>query len=509
MLAIEHSLGARLPSGLVVDADNSLDVTTPALLESGYEVLSLALPGMSEAREGPRNDAGNHADGARLRIDTCAFGHRPASMSAPPDGIVTFTDAMSTLLSVEDLARALSTYFDMLRPGGTLVLAHADYDRIFATDPDTAVSNPVVAGDPDTPVVFLERRLWTGRPRSRIFTADYLRMNPNSGTVSGKEQRLATSMTVLSDILRKAGFDAVAWKSPEETGFRLPLAVATKPPVPVSFFAPRPLDLTVGPAVTPPKEAEHTKFQFYPEDLDCNPFEERPDEQKSGPKAGGTGTGPTRKQVSLVMLSGGVDSVYVLHRLLRESDDEVIAHHIHFVNREGRHKAEDMACKRIVAHLRKTVRPFHYTESTIDRRRFNAFGMDDMCTGFEVGIISNSFLMTRGYPVDRWTSGTCLEEELEYYGSTELERFEHVLNAAAASSYPNPAPRYFQLKIIPKRDQLDYMGKTLVDLCWTCRTPVWGDNGIPTECGTCKTCTLMGRIRAGEDTIAHKPVKLP
>jgi len=111
--------------------------------------------------------------------------------------------------------------------------------------------------------------------------------------------------------------------------------------------------------------------------------------------------------------------------------------------------------------------------------------------------------MDRGFGVDRWTSGTCLEEELEYYGEQEVERFEHVLNTAAASCYPNPPPRFFQLKIIPKRDQMAYMGEVLTSLCWTCREPVW-DGDTPQECGVCKTCLLMNKIRSGEETIPQK-----
>jgi len=507
--AIELSLGSRHPSGLVLDADNSLGITTTALMENGYEVLSLAPFPASK----PSLDAALVADyGERLCIKDCAFGTPPDGINEAPDAVVAFSDALSTLLSVDDLANALRTFYTLLRPGGTLVLAHADYDKIYATDPDSAVSEPVLTGDSTSPSVFLERRLWNGNPRSRLYTSEYILMSLTQKPAKSSVDRMALPMGQITDILREIGFQADTWKSPQETGFHRPLVMATKPPVPTIFFAPEPLDIPVRARLAPPPESAKTKFHFYPEDMDRNPFEEHPGDRKyAAPSvtADSDNAAPNRKQVTLVMLSGGIDSVYVLQRLLKESDDEIIAHHIHFVNRERRHKAEAIACKRIVSHLRETVRPFHYTESTIDRRRFEAFGMDDMCVGFEVGIVSNSFQINRGYPIDRWTSGTCLEEELEYYGSHELERFEHVLNSAAASSYPGQAPRYFQLKIIPKVQQLDYMGTDLVGLCWTCRTPVWNENGEPSECGTCKTCTLMARLRAGEETIAHKPSKLP
>jgi 7-cyano-7-deazaguanine synthase in queuosine biosynthesis len=52
--------------------------------------------------------------------------------------------------------------------------------------------------------------------------------------------------------------------------------------------------------------------------------------------------------ISLMMLSGGIDSTYVLARLLRETDDEILVHHVHFLNNSNRHIPEAAACKKIV-----------------------------------------------------------------------------------------------------------------------------------------------------------------
>ena len=52
-----------------------------------------------------------------------------------------------------------------------------------------------------------------------------------------------------------------------------------------------------------------------------------------------------REPSSVIMFSGGVDSVSVLKRLLEETDEKIYAHHIHLKNNEGvnnikRYKAE-------------------------------------------------------------------------------------------------------------------------------------------------------------------------
>ncbi|RVU35757.1 methyltransferase domain-containing protein [Hwanghaeella grinnelliae] len=507
--AIQATLGKRLPSGLVVDVGCRSGLSTAALLRSGYEVLGLdpapdALEWASE-RLGP-------SYGERVRFQTVDGFRVPSEHEGQVDGLSVLNGAFSTVLTKEAQVELLSSMFRALRPGGILMLGTEDYRALLATDPDAFVSRPVLCEDRDGQFVFVERRHWNGRPRARLYRREYLRLGLE-GTVQKLEgEFLATTEAEIGNLLEEVGFGARVVHGPLETGFPLQILVATKPPVPMVHYLPSGMEKLID-EKEQPHSGEPVKFNFFPEDLDENPFQEAPTQRKNTLTLARDRRGKQalvrRRQATLVMFSGGIDSVYALHRLLRESDDEIIAHHIHFINREGRHRAEDAACRRIVEFLRSSVRNFVYTESTIDRRHFRAFGMDDMSVGFEVGVIANSFLIDRGFGIDRWTSGTCLEEEIEYYGPREIERFEHVLNAVAASCYPNPAPRFFQLEMIPKREQMDYMGPELTGLCWTCRSPVWQADGTPTECGTCKTCNLMNKIRRGEETIPHKPTKLP
>ena len=77
-----------------------------------------------------------------------------------------------------------------------------------------------------------------------------------------------------------------------------------------------------------------------------------------------------RKKSSVLMLSGGVDSVSVLKRVLDETDEYLYVHHIHLKNDEGldckRYIKEAEACRKVVPYMKKNFRDFHYTESTID-----------------------------------------------------------------------------------------------------------------------------------------------
>ena len=69
-----------------------------------------------------------------------------------------------------------------------------------------------------------------------------------------------------------------------------------------------------------------------------------------------------RKKSSVLMLSGGVDSVAALKYVLVETDKLLYVHHIHLKNNEGydypRYRKESESVKRIVPYMKKTFRNF-------------------------------------------------------------------------------------------------------------------------------------------------------
>jgi 7-cyano-7-deazaguanine synthase in queuosine biosynthesis len=202
-----------------------------------------------------------------------------------------------------------------------------------------------------------------------------------------------------------------------------------------------------------------------------------------------------RKRITLVMLSGGVDSVYALAKVLRESDDIVLAHHIHLVNQEGRHLAEAKACKDIVAYCKKHYRDFTYTESIVDRRRFKAFGMDIITAAFEAGIVVQSFHADTGSLVDRWTCGINAEDFDGWQAEdTRRHRRPSMLKAIEANCHPHKTPRFFNLPLRRKSELIQYLGPELASLCWTCRRPLKQADGAFAECGECQTCKIMSSI---------------
>jgi len=192
---------------------------------------------------------------------------------------------------------------------------------------------------------------------------------------------------------------------------------------------------------------------------------------------------------TLVVLSGGIDSVYVLAKMLKDTEDEVLAHHIHMANVEGRFAVEAARTREIVEWARRELRPVHYTESVVDRRGTRSFGDDMVTVGFEAGIAAQAFARRTGRRVDRWIAGTCAEEGLN------RDRLALVQNCVAAQCWPEPAPEPFVLPIIPKREEMDYLPHPMLELAWTCRHPVRTSTGWE-ECGKCHTCHTMAAARA-------------
>ncbi|MEH6528134.1 MAG: hypothetical protein V7723_18865 [Sneathiella sp.] len=196
-----------------------------------------------------------------------------------------------------------------------------------------------------------------------------------------------------------------------------------------------------------------------------------------------------RPTATLVMLSGGIDSVYVLAKILKETDDIVIAHHIHMVNGEGRFKVEAQSCIKIVDWCRKNYREFGYSETAIDHRGLFSMGYDMIAVAYEAGIINRAFEGKYGRSLDRWVCGWCAEEK------PMPGRAPHTIAMCAASSHPAEPPELFHLPVISKADQIRYLPDALLDLCWTCRRPIWNEDGSFDECGECITCELMKDVR--------------
>ncbi|MDP6429467.1 MAG: hypothetical protein QF393_15720 [Rhodospirillales bacterium] len=204
--------------------------------------------------------------------------------------------------------------------------------------------------------------------------------------------------------------------------------------------------------------------------------------------------------ISLLLLSGGIDSTYTLAKLLNDTDDEVLVHHIHLVTNSGRHEPEAEACKNIVEFCQSHYRPFSYTQSAIDRRRFVSHGYDLLSAGFEAGVVSSSYFLATSNIVDRWFVGLATDDPVPRF------RMKHAQDCCEYNCQEGNAPMLTLFQPVSLQTQIDYMPAKLYNMTWSCRSPEKQgekqsdkqgekqEGGFAT-CGACAPCVRRASTR--------------
>lgn len=199
------------------------------------------------------------------------------------------------------------------------------------------------------------------------------------------------------------------------------------------------------------------------------------------------------------MLSGGVDSCYMLYYYLTQTNYTIHVHHISLrYPSEPRWEQEDIACRNIVGYCRH-IRPFDYTQSRFD-------------IGFKryVGRDSDTQLMVAAKVAPNLKGGIHLalgweksDFELEVNRQRAKNKVTENLWNALCDSIDYPLGEHISRTILYPLMELDMdKGKMiaalpdeLVKMTWSCRRPVRDsdDNIIP--CGECKPCKTIRSMR--------------
>ena len=182
---------------------------------------------------------------------------------------------------------------------------------------------------------------------------------------------------------------------------------------------------------------------------------------------------------TLIQLSGGIDSAYVLwHWLKNNPNDICLVHHINLINHEGRNSVESKAVKDILNYLEQSgMGNYIYLENTFDYGNLSFIIKDVEVCGFHLGLIIRN---------PRWHIKEIL---LPIYGhETKREAVRRKL--VDLVSYQKKVLLTYPLMGRNKGDVMAEMPKELLNLCWYCRTP---KNSQP--CGTCKTCKEVEKYK--------------
>lgn len=197
-----------------------------------------------------------------------------------------------------------------------------------------------------------------------------------------------------------------------------------------------------------------------------------------------------RKNIrSLVMYSGGLDSVALLANILAETDHHVHVHHIDIVNRDGRSAVENIAVEKTLDYIRREYRDFDYSSS---RNEFNigwGGGTDLQLTLFTAGRLTTAL---EGM-VDMVFTGHI---QPPFW---ELSEGAAVLNAIFIQRKQKPEWLWPFSKIegpfgMRKVHIWESIPPELAEMTWSCRRPVSVDGDIQV-CNDCHACTSRANLK--------------
>ena len=198
-------------------------------------------------------------------------------------------------------------------------------------------------------------------------------------------------------------------------------------------------------------------------------------------------------EASLVMLSGGIDSAYMLYQQLTETELPIHAHHIvHRTKTEPRADVENFACQRIVKLLQEYVRPFTYSTSAVNTQQFTYPGWDtdtQMLMGIRVAANMNSQMTTLmlGITADD-TVRPDIQDRIKRNVLPNLWKALHQSIDKPARKRINDQVK-FPIIELTKVEIFERIPEDLLELTWSCRRPI--REGVTVRpCGRCHACRL-------------------
>lgn len=198
----------------------------------------------------------------------------------------------------------------------------------------------------------------------------------------------------------------------------------------------------------------------------------------------------------LVMLSGGIDSTYLLYDYLRRNTHLVHAHHISVrYPHLQRWRAEDPATERVVAWCKENLRGFGYSTSRFDLD-FPMIGWD---SDLQLLVASKVALNLSPWRVTV-ALGWCTDDlERPRVRDRQERGVTPNLWRALCRSVPDAnLNEEIAMPIVErglsKTDVVAELPEELLALTWSCRRPTFADGeGQPAPCGECHACLLRAK----------------
>lgn len=194
----------------------------------------------------------------------------------------------------------------------------------------------------------------------------------------------------------------------------------------------------------------------------------------------------------LILLSGGVDSAYMLYHYLTKTSHPVHAHHVTIMNRvENRWRQELTACKRIVERCHTSFRPFGFSTSTFECMALHRTGWDSDVYCLTAAWVAPNLQAEHVQVALGWTADDLKRPEV-------IDRMNRGVTKqlwVALRNSVNHEGRLREELAMPlmgltKAEIMSKIPPELLELAWTCRSPVLQE-GQAFPCGKCHACLLL------------------
>jgi 7-cyano-7-deazaguanine synthase in queuosine biosynthesis len=204
----------------------------------------------------------------------------------------------------------------------------------------------------------------------------------------------------------------------------------------------------------------------------------------------------------LLLLSGGLDSTYLLHHYLTRTNLAIRAPHPIRYPEQPRWKAEGESVQRIVAYCQRECRPFHFSESSFSLDLTGDLGWDSdlqllVASKVVSGIRAPWVTVALG-----WSA-----EDLDEPSVAERARRDVTPSLwRALRESMNDRSRVNPLLAMPlvernirKERMMRELPRALARMTWSCRFRVASAGPVMRPCGSCRPCRVnrLAGQRAG------------
>jgi 7-cyano-7-deazaguanine synthase in queuosine biosynthesis len=197
------------------------------------------------------------------------------------------------------------------------------------------------------------------------------------------------------------------------------------------------------------------------------------------------------------MFSGGLDSTAMLVKLLAEGADPLRVHHIRMINREKRDLAEQRAVEGIVAYCRAHYRPFRYSESALDFAGLEAIPIDYICIAFVACQVAIDTPGCARIAVATLSTDT----DIVNRSARQKRVFDEMYACYRARKLGEPQVEWITpVHHTPKAELAAALPQALLELTWSCRTPLEGLR----PCGGCKACRVRQSLRIPAGAVENR-----